>query len=110
MSISDLIKRGGENFLKRCPFEMRSFVLNLIMNIKLNQSVLTGYVLAIVAALIPIEMRSFVLNLNLIMKNKLSQSVLAGFTATAIAAIITGCGRGQAQQQMPPPNVTVATV
>jgi RND family efflux transporter MFP subunit len=80
------------------------------MKINLGQSGLTGYALAIVAALIPLEMRSLVLNLNLIMKMKFSQYILTGFAMAVAAALVTGCGRGRAQQQWPAPNVTVAPV
>ena len=45
-----------------------------------------------------------------IMKMKLNQFVLTGFAAVVAIGLVTGCGHGSAQQQMPPPNVTVAPV
>ncbi len=44
------------------------------------------------------------------MKMKLIQLVLSGFVMVAATGLISGCGRAGAQQQMPPPNVTVAPV
>ena len=44
------------------------------------------------------------------MKMKLRQIALTGFAAAVVTGLITGCGHGAAQQQMPPPNVTVAPV
>jgi RND family efflux transporter MFP subunit len=44
------------------------------------------------------------------MKKKLIQFALSGFMPVVVAALVTGCGHGAAQPQMPPPNVTVAPV
>jgi RND family efflux transporter MFP subunit len=44
------------------------------------------------------------------MKKKMNQIVSWGFMPLVAAALVTGCGHGAAQQQMPPPHVTVAPV
>ena len=44
------------------------------------------------------------------MKIKLIRFTLFGLVLAVAAGLITGCQRGAAQQQMPPPNVTVAPV
>jgi len=58
----------------------------------------------------PFEGRLFVFNEIEIMKIKLSQFALTGIAVAVATGLVTGCGHGAAQQQMPPPNVTVAPV
>src|SRR5580692_6490083 len=45
-----------------------------------------------------------------IMKKKMIRIVLSGFAPLVAAMLVNGCGRGAAQQEMPPPHVTVAPV
>ena len=44
------------------------------------------------------------------MKKNMIRNVLLGFVPLAAVVLATGCGHGAAQQQMPPPHVTVAPV
>jgi RND family efflux transporter MFP subunit len=44
------------------------------------------------------------------MKKNMIRNVLLGFVPLVAAVLATGCGHGAAQQQMPPPHVTVAPV
>ena len=44
------------------------------------------------------------------MKKKMIRNVLLGIVPLVAAVLATGCGHGAAQQQMPPPQVTVAPV
>jgi len=44
------------------------------------------------------------------MKTKLIRFGLLGFAWLAVSVLLEGCGRGAAQQQAPPPQVTVAAV
>jgi RND family efflux transporter MFP subunit len=45
-----------------------------------------------------------------IMKTKLVRFGLLGIAWLVVSVLLNGCGRGAAQQQMPPPQVTVAAV